>query len=775
MEPFTLSGTALAVTIGGLLALEWFTPLRREPGQVQYRWLTNFGLMLLGGIVIAALFPEDILDVASEIPDGWIMQWQLPLALEALLVFLLLDGWRYWEHRIFHEIPLFWRAHLVHHSDTSIDITTAQRHHPIEGLLAVCTSLLVLFALGFSAQSLAIYIAIATLSAFFTHANIRLPEGIDRTLRLLLVTPSVHAIHHSDSQPQTDSNYGTVLTVWDRLFGTYSDPATTRIPNFGLSYFNRPADTALTPVLLQPFQYRPGMVTKPREDAPRIKRPAITLSPAWRQALDQGLIGLLLALVPLWPTVSSLADIWSSSEPYQYAWLVLPMFIYVTGWFHRDRILAMTPRPDVLGLVVVLAAVTGWCLAYLVDIQLGQHLALVLVIQGIALATLGRSVYRQLFPIMAMLFMVIPCGDILQPLLRELTVKWIEWFTIVLELPHRVDGFMVYVGEHRYVVVDACSGLTFVTLAGFLGYSFGLLLFRSFAGVAALALTGAALGVLTNALRVWLIVGIDWLRGSQMDMAAHMDLQWLALLASLGLLFFLTARLAGAGSPVAGHSPELVVNWQYRRLVPILAGTIVAAVILPLQLRMTDDAGNPANKLQLLANAYPQSSWLEGERGENTALSIPYSDQIEVVLMQENGPGSKLNEALLRPHDQRIWRHTATTQNNDCSGSDCIQFIHKTWSRKGSDDSRHAFYIYYAGDTLTDSLLTYRVTSGWDRFTGSSTANGLIGFRVTGDISGQGKLTQAFNQIRSDLLSAGNSEDIRITDVAELAAAPRQR
>ena len=144
MEPFTLSGTALAVTIGGLLALEWFTPLRREPGQVQYRWLTNFGLMLLGGIVIAAMFPEDILDVASEIPDGWIMQWQLPLALEALLVFLLLDGWRYWEHRIFHEIPLFWRAHLVHHSDTSIDITTAQRHHPIEGLLAVCTSLLVL-------------------------------------------------------------------------------------------------------------------------------------------------------------------------------------------------------------------------------------------------------------------------------------------------------------------------------------------------------------------------------------------------------------------------------------------------------------------------------------------------------------------------------------------------------------------------------------------------------------------------------------------------------
>ena len=738
-----------------LLLLEWKSSLRRAAARIQYRWLTNIGLMLIGGILVGAIFPFSAEQAAAGLKNGWITQWQLPPVLEALSVFLLLDLWRYWEHRVYHEVPLLWRVHLVHHSDTSLDITTAERHHPLEAILAVFTMLLLVFSLGFSAESLAFYLLIATLSTLFTHANIVLPEYIDRPLRRWLVTPAVHAIHHSDDQPQTDSNYGTVLTLWDRLFGTYTDPSNTRIPHFGLQYFHRPLDTALAPVLLQPFEYRRGMSYPTRDISEPQTAPITNLSDAWKQALRQLFIGLTLAVFALWPTVLNLTGVWANSEAYQYAWLVVPMFVYVVAWYHRDRILAMTPRPDTLGLVVILFAVTCWCVAYTVDIHLGQHLALVLVFQGIALSTLGRAMYRQLLPIMAMLFLLVPSGDILQPLLRELTVKWIEWFALMFGLPHRIDGFMAYIGEHRYVVVDACSGLTFVTLGGFLAYSFGILMFRSFSKVLALAAVGAALGVFTNALRVWLIVGIDYLQGSQMDMAAHMELQWLALISGIGLLFFLTARLAPNGSgPGYTTAPRRETDDRKRiaRFAPSLAGVLVLLVIVPVRDLGTRTVNDASGSLQNLANLYPQSTWLVDQDAPwRRTLVIPHDSNMDIVLMAGDGFHGRIDESRLNPVDSGIWRHAATTNHHECLQQECYRFVHKTWRRKGSDEAQHAFYTYYVGDMVTESRLTYRLANGWNRLTGTAAHSGLIGFKLLGNPPAEPLLAKTLTQFRANM------------------------
>lgn len=735
--------------------MEWLSPWRRATNRVQERWLTNLGLMLLGGIAVSLLFPVSLEEVAASLEEGWMRQ--LPTALEALLLFLLLDFWRYWEHRIFHEVPLLWRAHLVHHSDTHLDITTGQRHHPIEAVLATCTALLLVFALGFSAQALAVYLGAATLSALWTHANIKLPERIDRPLRLWLVTPAVHAVHHSDHQPQTDSNYGTLLTIWDRMFGTYTDPSHVEIPNFGLEYFHRTGDLALAPVLLQPFEYRRGMPYPARVPVgDTVDRPRMTLSAAWRRALVQLSFALALALIALWPTALSMAGLWAGAESYQYAWLVLPMFIYVVGWYHRDRILALAPRPDALGLPVIAVAVAGWSLATLVDIQLGQHLAFVLVLQGIALCALGRTVYRQLFPILALLFLMVPCGDLLQPLLRELTVRWIEWFTVLFGLPHSVDGFMVYVGEHRYVVIDPCSGLTFVTLAGFLGYSFGLLLFNSFGKILALAAVGATLGVLTNALRVWLIVGIDWLQGSQMDMAAHLDLQWLALLSALALLFYLTARLASAAG--AGEwpssAPGRASRWRPAGFAPLIAGILVLLVATPIQRLQAHGTASGFDSLQLLANTHPQSRWLQGKTGEGRTLLIPQNSQLEIIVAEPLAYRSRVDESVFDPEGDRRWRHTATNRFTGCIDDICTQFVHKTWNTKGLEETRHALYTYYVDDTTTDSKLIYRLASGWNRIAAKGSSHGLIGFRIRGELPAETMVASTFQRVSNQLLAA---------------------
>ena len=157
--------TAAIVAVVALLLLEWLSPWRRSAPQTQYRWLTNVGLMLLGGLVVGAILPFSPESVAAELRSGWFNDAALPPLVEALLVFLLLDFWRYWEHRVYHEVPLMWRIHLVHHSDTALDITTAERHHPVEAIIAAGTLLLLVFALGFSAAALAVYVTVATLSA----------------------------------------------------------------------------------------------------------------------------------------------------------------------------------------------------------------------------------------------------------------------------------------------------------------------------------------------------------------------------------------------------------------------------------------------------------------------------------------------------------------------------------------------------------------------------------------------------------------------------------
>lgn len=765
-DAITISFWVLAVA---LLLLERMPTLQRATAPVKCRWLTNAGLMLLGGLIASIAFPSSIMSVAHDMDGGLISSLRLPLWMEVLLVLLLLDCWRYWEHRAFHEIPLLWRLHVVHHSDTSLDVTTGERHHPFEKLATTVLALILVFALGFSAQALGIYLLLATLSALYTHANITLPDAIDRSLRRWLVTPAVHAIHHSSQQPETDSNFGSLLTVWDRLFGTYREPSRTPVPSVGLEQFRSPGDATLALVLLQPFSYRragspPGHVEPERDET----SPVTPLSDEWRQALRYGGIGLCLALLALWPTVRELLHVWSSAD-YQYAWLVVPMFIYVVGWHHRDGVLAMTPRPGHVGLPLILLAALLWLASSAVDINVGEQLAFVLALQGIALCSLGWHVYRRLLPAMLMLFLLVPSGDLLQPVLRGLTVKWIEWFAIIAGLPHSVEGYVIHVGTHRYVVIDACSGLAFVSLAGFLGYAFGLLLFRSLPKILLFAALGAVLGILTNAARVSLIVGLDWLRGSQMDLAAHANIQWLVLLVALAVLLMLASRLAHEdGSENAQAIIPEKPGHRVARYAPVLAGSLVLACVGSVQAlayRADNAAADHADSMQQLAKRIPGSRWLGGAYAAQSSLGIPLPDGVEgVVVLPVNG-GIRLNESSLRPEDEETWRHADTAGYRECSPGDCLDFVHTTWRRKGASDYRHTFYIYYVGDMATDSALAYRLASGWNRLTGARVDAGLIGFKLDGAKPDALSLNDSFRELRSKLREARSGSSAPTMDL----------
>jgi exosortase len=751
-------GTAVA-----LVLLERVRALQRQPVQIARRWTSNIGLFIIGSVVDTLVLPIGIYAFALSQAPGFVSRMGLPFAIEVLLTFLVLDLWRYWEHRFFHRIPWLWRVHLVHHSDTQIDVTTSERHHPLEYILGTVVMMALIAALGLPAAAVGVYLLAATVVALYSHANLRLEPSLDRLLRRLVVTPSQHAVHHSDLQPETDSNYGSVLTVWDRLFGTYVDPQDARIPRFGLDYFRRPGDARLLRVLQQPFRFRQGLVdsVEPESTAPaKAAEPRVAMTARSKEALLGGIAGAILVCVAMWPTLLEMTTVWRTHEAYQYAWLVLPMVVYLLGWHHRSTGVPIRPQPDLTGIWVVIVAAACWGAASLTNIDVGRHFAFVLALQGVAMSTLGWRSYWKLFPTFGLLFLMVPSGDVLETPLRLLTVKAIESFAVVAHLPHSVEGYVIFIGANRYIVIDECSGLSFVTLGAFLGYCFGCLLYRSFSRIAALAAFGALLGIVSNVIRVNAIVLIDWIRGSQMELTSHGTIQWIALFATLGLLFYVLSRLKGDAEQETPTIDAAGQDRPIRRFGPVLAG-------LSMLLIGGSAAALPANELRPARGAHapalaqsisgwdlvkPAETWTvdPATRTESTSLMYRRNGRdIEVVIVEPLSPDIKLPESRFAPHDGAVWRQKQVQRESACAVSRCVRFLHSTWLRDKSQQLRHVYYAYSLGGFTTDSKLAFRAAQGWQRLTGQRDHPRLIGFISDDTVLEVDELGTAFDTLRT--------------------------
>jgi len=206
------------------------------------RWSNNLGLLLLNSLVLRLLFPAAAVGIAYAAAEaGWgLFNWlTLPFWIEVIAAVLLLDLAIYLQHLLMHRVPLLWRLHRVHHADLDIDMTTGSRFHTLEILLSMLIKSAVIFLLGPALLAVLIFEALLNGMAIFNHANVRLPLPLDRVLRLLLITPDVHRVHHSILLRETNSNYGFNLSIWDRLFRSYRaqpekghDGMTIGIPGF---------------------------------------------------------------------------------------------------------------------------------------------------------------------------------------------------------------------------------------------------------------------------------------------------------------------------------------------------------------------------------------------------------------------------------------------------------------------------------------------------------------------------------------------------------------
>jgi sterol desaturase/sphingolipid hydroxylase (fatty acid hydroxylase superfamily) len=242
-----------------MAAWEIWAPRRRQTIGREQRWPSNLGIIALDTIIVRLVFPLGAVALALLAETkGWglLQVWAVPAWVAIPFAVLVLDLAIYLQHVLFHAVPALWRLHRMHHADLEFDVTTGIRFHPIEMLLSMVIKLTVVAALGAPAVSVLIFEVLLNATAMFNHSNVRMPERVDRVLRLFVVTPDMHRVHHSVIVREMNSNFGFNLPWWDRIFGTYrAEPEAGQIDmTIGVTQFREPAEQRLDHMLTQPFR-----------------------------------------------------------------------------------------------------------------------------------------------------------------------------------------------------------------------------------------------------------------------------------------------------------------------------------------------------------------------------------------------------------------------------------------------------------------------------------------------------------------------------------------
>lgn len=222
------------------------------------RWIRNGGLSLISKIILRLIFPLFTVGVAvlvNEKKMGFLTNTLLPQWAKVILGLIALDFVIYLQHRFMHKYTWFWFFHKVHHVDNHVDVSTGLRFHPLEELYTMAAKILAVGIFGVPVLAAFLYEIWLNTASLFTHTDIKLSPRLEKWLRYVIVTPSMHVIHHSDIPAETNSNYGFGLSVWDKLFASYKPYSSVREDKLliGLEQYREPKYQTLENMLLLPF------------------------------------------------------------------------------------------------------------------------------------------------------------------------------------------------------------------------------------------------------------------------------------------------------------------------------------------------------------------------------------------------------------------------------------------------------------------------------------------------------------------------------------------
>jgi sterol desaturase/sphingolipid hydroxylase (fatty acid hydroxylase superfamily) len=261
-EPLIRLG-AFSLVFAVMALWEVAAPFRHHDLGRARRWPGNIGIVVLNTLLVRLLIPAGLVGVAIYAEGqhrGLFNAWPVSAWLAIPIVVVVLDLAIYAQHVVFHQVPALWRLHRMHHADLELDVSTGARFHPIEIIISLLLKMVVVVALGAPALAVLIFEVLLNATSMFNHANIRLPARLEPIVRLLVVTPDMHRVHHSVLSHETNSNYGFNLALWDRLFGTYrtESEAGQEGITFGVEAIRDPREQRLDRMLIQPFSGNTG-------------------------------------------------------------------------------------------------------------------------------------------------------------------------------------------------------------------------------------------------------------------------------------------------------------------------------------------------------------------------------------------------------------------------------------------------------------------------------------------------------------------------------------
>jgi sterol desaturase/sphingolipid hydroxylase (fatty acid hydroxylase superfamily) len=248
-------------TLFVLALLERMAPRRVLSTPKPARWFANLGIVTVDTFIVRFLFP--VLPAGFALlcrQEGWglLNYFQVPYGAAVVAGVVLFDFFIYIQHVLFHHVPSLWRLHMIHHADLDFDLTTGIRFHPFEIVLSLGIKLGIVYLFGPPALSVILFEIILNSTAMFSHSNLRLPLWLDGVLRLVIVTPDMHRVHHSVIIGERNSNFGFNLSIWDLLLGTYRPQPEKGHEGMtiGLANFRDPGRLSLLHLLAMPFTHR---------------------------------------------------------------------------------------------------------------------------------------------------------------------------------------------------------------------------------------------------------------------------------------------------------------------------------------------------------------------------------------------------------------------------------------------------------------------------------------------------------------------------------------
>ncbi len=258
----SVSSLRLAVFLSVFLLLALFEllfPRRKLAESKVQRWSANIAISVVNTILVRVTLPlagVGMALLAQEKNWGLINLLDVPAWLAIPVFLLLFDLAIYWQHRLFHKVPLLWRLHRMHHTDLDYDVTTGNRFHPASILLSAVIKIGLVVVLGPSPVTILVAEIVLNITSMFNHSNIDIPAKIDRFLRFFIVTPDMHRIHHSVNGAEHNRNFGFNFPWWDRLFDTYLDQPAMQQQTMDIGIDGFRTDRSINPIslLLQPFQ-----------------------------------------------------------------------------------------------------------------------------------------------------------------------------------------------------------------------------------------------------------------------------------------------------------------------------------------------------------------------------------------------------------------------------------------------------------------------------------------------------------------------------------------